>query len=90
MPKILNEERVIEYSLEFKIRVVRLTLELDVQATEIAKVLMQSFGVRVEGQGESKDRMEVLPHNMQVKLFANGFVILLETRLPQSHRLTWR
>jgi transposase len=39
MPKILSEERVIEYSVESKIRVVRLTLELDVQAAEIAKVL---------------------------------------------------
>lgn len=39
MPRILSEERVIEYSIEFKIRVVRLTLELDVQAIEVAKVL---------------------------------------------------
>ena len=39
MPKILSEERVVEYSVEFKIRVVRLTLELNVQANEIAKVL---------------------------------------------------
>lgn len=39
MPRILSTERVIEYSVEFKIRVVRLTLELNVQAIEVAKVL---------------------------------------------------
>jgi len=39
MPRILSEERVIEYSVEFKVRVVRLTNELDVKAIEIAKVL---------------------------------------------------
>jgi transposase len=39
MPRILSTERVIEYSAEFKIRVVRLTLELNVQAIEVAKVL---------------------------------------------------
>lgn len=39
MPRILSAERVIEYSIEFKIRVVRLTLELDVKAIDIAKVL---------------------------------------------------
>lgn len=39
MPRILSEERVIEYSVEFKIKVVRLTNELDVKAIDIAKVL---------------------------------------------------
>lgn len=39
MPKILSNERVIEYSIEFKVRVVRLTLELDVKAIDIAKIL---------------------------------------------------
>ncbi len=39
MPKILSAERVIEYSVEFKIKVVRLTNELDVKAIDIAKVL---------------------------------------------------
>ena len=39
MPKILSPERVIEYSLEFKIRVIKLTFELDVKAIDIAKVL---------------------------------------------------
>ncbi|MFT4712747.1 MAG: transposase [Candidatus Azotimanducaceae bacterium] len=39
MPRILSTERVIEYSVEFKIRVVRLTLELNIQAIEVAKVL---------------------------------------------------
>jgi len=39
MPKILSDERVIEYSMEFKIRVVRLTLELDAKTIDIAKIL---------------------------------------------------
>lgn len=39
MPRILSPERVIEYSVEFKIKVVKLTLELDVKAVDIAKVL---------------------------------------------------
>lgn len=39
MPRILSAERVIEYSVEFKIRVVQLTYELDVQTTAIAQVL---------------------------------------------------
>jgi transposase len=39
MPKILSPERVIEYSVEFKIKVVKLTFELDVKAIDIAKVL---------------------------------------------------
>lgn len=39
MPKILSAERVIEYSVEFKVRVVRLTMELDVKAIDIANIL---------------------------------------------------
>ena len=39
MPKILSSERVIEYSVEFKIKVIKLTFELDVKAIDIAKVL---------------------------------------------------
>lgn len=39
MPKILSAERVIEYSVEFKVKVVRLTNELNVKAIDIAKVL---------------------------------------------------
>ncbi len=39
MPRILSSERVIEYSVEFKIKVVKLTYELDVKALDIAKVL---------------------------------------------------
>lgn len=39
MPRILCSERVIEYSVEFKIKVVKLTFELNVKAIEIAKVL---------------------------------------------------
>ena len=39
MPRILSPERVIEYSVEFKIRVIKLTLELDVKAIDIAKAL---------------------------------------------------
>lgn len=39
MPRILSTERVVEYSVEFKIKVVRLTHELDVKAIDIAKVL---------------------------------------------------
>lgn len=39
MPKILSAERVIEYSVEFKIKVVRLTYELDIKAINIAKAL---------------------------------------------------
>ncbi len=39
MPRILSAERVIEYSVEFKVKVVRLTNELDVKAIDIANVL---------------------------------------------------
>ena len=39
MPKILSPERVIEYSAEYKCRVVKLTNELDIKATDIARVL---------------------------------------------------
>ena len=39
MPKILSAERVLEYSAEFKVRVVKLTLELDVKTIDIANVL---------------------------------------------------
>ena len=39
MPRILSQERVVEYSVEFKVKVVRLTTELDVKAIDIAKVL---------------------------------------------------
>jgi transposase len=39
MPRILSPERVIEYSVEFKIKIIKLTLELDVKAIDIAKVL---------------------------------------------------
>ena len=39
MPRILSSERVIEYSVEFKIKVIKLTFELDVKAIDIAKVL---------------------------------------------------
>jgi hypothetical protein len=45
-----------------------------------------SNGVRVKGQ--SKDGMEVSPHNIQFKSLANDFAILLQTFLPQSRRLT--
>jgi transposase-like protein len=45
-----------------------------------------SNGVRVKGQ--SKNRMEVSPRNIRFKSFANRFAILLQTRLPQSRRLT--
>lgn len=39
MPRILSKERVIEYSVEFKIKIIKLTYELDVKAIDIAKVL---------------------------------------------------
>jgi len=39
MPRILSSERVIEYSVELKIKVVKLTCELDVKAIDIAKSL---------------------------------------------------
>ena len=39
MPKILSAERVLEYSAEFKVSVVKLTLELDVKTIDIANVL---------------------------------------------------
>lgn len=39
MPKILSPERVIEYSVEYKVRVVKLTYELEVKAIDIAHVL---------------------------------------------------
>lgn len=39
MAKILSDERVVEYSTEFKVRVVKLTQELDVTATTIAEIM---------------------------------------------------
>ena len=39
MAKILSEERVVEYSTEFKFRVVELTDQLDVKVTTIAEIL---------------------------------------------------
>lgn len=39
MAKILSAERVIEYSVAYKVNVVRLTNELNVKAIEIAEVL---------------------------------------------------
>lgn len=39
MAKIDSRERVVEYSLEFKVRVVKLTLLLDVKAKDVASVL---------------------------------------------------
>lgn len=39
MAKILSDERVLEYSKEFKVKVVDLTKQLDVQASDIARVL---------------------------------------------------
>ena len=39
MAKILCEERVVEYTKEFKVKVVELTEGLDVQAIEIADIL---------------------------------------------------
>jgi len=39
MAKILSKERVARYSTEFKVRVVKLTLELNVDATKIAAIM---------------------------------------------------
>ena len=39
MARILGKERVVEYSVDFKIKVVELTDKLDVNATEIADIL---------------------------------------------------
>ena len=39
MAKILSEERVIEYSVAYKVNVVRLTNELNVKTIDIAKAL---------------------------------------------------
>ena len=39
MARILCKERVIEYSIDFKIKVVQLTDNLDVNATQIAEIL---------------------------------------------------
>lgn len=39
MAKILSKERVVEYSIEFKIKVVELTYKLDVDAAHIAESL---------------------------------------------------
>jgi uncharacterized protein YigE (DUF2233 family) len=53
---------------------------------DVGSVQRERNGVRVKGQ--SKNRMEVSPRNIQFKSFANGFAILLQTFLPQSRRLT--
>lgn len=39
MAKILSEKRVIEYSVEYKLKVIELTERLDVKAIEIAEAL---------------------------------------------------
>lgn len=39
MAKILSEKRVIEYSVEYKLKVIELTEKLDVEAVKIAEVL---------------------------------------------------
>jgi transposase len=39
MPGILSSERVIKYSIEFNIKIIKLTFELDVKAINIAEVL---------------------------------------------------
>ena len=39
MGKILSEERVLEYSREFKVKIVELTHRLDVKVTAVADVL---------------------------------------------------
>lgn len=39
MAKITSDERVLEYSKEFKVKVVELTEQLDVQASQIAKIM---------------------------------------------------
>ena len=39
MPKRFSDERVMEYTMEIEIRVVRLTFELDAKAINIAKIL---------------------------------------------------
>ncbi|WP_444898097.1 transposase [Microbulbifer sp. SSSA005] len=39
MPKILSEERVVEYSTEFKVRVVALANQLKVDTTTIANII---------------------------------------------------
>ena len=39
MAKIISEERVLEYSKDFKVKIVELTHKLDVKTTDIAEVL---------------------------------------------------
>lgn len=39
MAKILSEKRVIEYSVEYKLKVIELTEKLDVETVKIAEVL---------------------------------------------------
>lgn len=39
MARILSEKRVIEYSVEYKLKVIELTEKLDVKAVQIAEVL---------------------------------------------------
>ena len=39
MAKILSEQRVVEYSVEFKLKVIDLTEKLDVKAIQIAEAL---------------------------------------------------
>jgi len=39
MAKIKSKERVLEYSKEFKVKIVQLTEQLDIQAAQIANVL---------------------------------------------------
>lgn len=39
MAKILSEKRVVEYSVEYKLKVIELTEKLDVKAVQVAEVL---------------------------------------------------
>lgn len=39
MPKIVSQERVLEYSTEFKVKIVQLTESLNVSTSEIANIM---------------------------------------------------
>ena len=68
MAKILSEERVIEYSVAYKVNVVRLTNELDVKAIEIAEVLELHPMMIYRWRQEYREGKFVVPRSRKISM----------------------
>jgi len=76
MAKILSEERVLEYSNEFKVTIVELTEHLDVQTAQVATVLglhpVMVYRWQMDHRkGELKENKNMKPVNPSPKRRAN-------------------